>query len=251
MSQTDIIIQARMGSGRLPGKVLRDLVGFPMVYHVVERCRFAKCAANVIVATTTLLEDDAIVGACERFVIPYSRGSSENVLERYYDAARQYKSSVIVRVTADCPLIDPFIIDECVKKFYESEADYISNVSDKDASERTFPRGLDVEVFSFAALEKAYRNATEQYEKEHVTPYIWENKKNEFRIGSSVSASSEYARDYRLTVDYPEDFELMEIIYERFYKSGTIIFVPEVISFLSHNPEIAAININCEQRPVK
>ena len=246
MIQTDIIIQARMGSLRLPGKVLKNLAGFPMLYHVVERCRKARTVRNVIVATTILSEDDAIVDFCGRFHIPYSRGSAENVLERYYDAERQYNFSVIVRITSDCPLIDPLIIDECVKKFYESGGDYISNML-----VRTFPRGLDVEVFSFAALEKAYRNATEPYEKEHVTPYIWENKKKKFRISPPLEASPEYTRDYRLTVDYPEDFMLIEKIYEYFYKTNTIISIPEVIAFLDTHPEIADLNANCQQKSIK
>lgn len=236
-----------MGSGRLPGKILKDLCGFPMLYHVVERCHKAKLAEKVIVATTVEAQDDVTADFCKDRGIDCVRGSESDVLSRYYDAARKFGSSVIVRVTADCPLIDPEIIDLCIQKFEEEKgADYISNIS-----VRTFPRGLDTEVFSFDALERAYKKAKESYEREHVTPYIWENKNGEFKIGESLSASSEYARNYRLTVDYPEDFEVIKKIYEALYKPNTIIDAREAFVFLDHHPEIAEINAYCEQRPVK
>ncbi|MBI1888689.1 MAG: glycosyltransferase family protein [Candidatus Spechtbacteria bacterium] len=244
---THIIIQARMGSGRLPGKILKDLCGFPMLYHVIERCRKSKLAERVILATTVEAQDNSTADFCSNHGIDYMRGSENDVLSRYYETARKFHSSVIVRVTADCPLIDPLIIDSCIQKFKEEkDVDYLSNVS-----VRTFPRGLDVEVFSFNALQRAYKEAKELYEREHVTPYIWENKKREFKIGESVRASSEYARNYRLTVDYPEDFELMKKIYEALYKEGTIIDAREAFVFLNHHPEIARINAHCEQRPVQ
>lgn len=247
MSNVHIIIQARMGSGRVPGKVLKDLSGFPVLYHVVERCRKAQKADDIIVATTTLSGDDVVVDFCKESGISYFRGSEDNVLKRYYDCARHFESCIIVRVCSDCPLIDPFIVDECIKNFYKiPRIDYISNILI-----RTFPRGLDVEVFSFDALERAHNNAQEKYEKEHVTPFIWENKRNEFNVGEPLRASSEYARNYRLTVDYPEDFEFMEKIYGTFYEHGKIISVLDVISFLDSNPDIANINAHCGQKFIK
>lgn len=247
-SSTAIIIQARMGSARLPGKIMKNLMGHEILWHVVTRCFKAKKSDNVIIATTTNVEDDIIEKFCKENSFLYYRGSSDNVLERYYKTAKQFKADIVVRITSDCSLIDPSIIDICVDNFKKYKCDYISNVV---PGERTFPRGLDVEVFSFSALEKAYQNASENYEKEHVTPYIWENKKNEFVIGSIIKAPLEYAKKYRLTVDYPEDFELMEKIYQEFYKKGSIIDVKRVISYLTNHPEIVRINADCRQKELK
>ncbi|MDO8430354.1 MAG: glycosyltransferase family protein [bacterium] len=244
-----IIIQARMGSTRLPGKIMKTLAGKPVLWHTVERCRQSQKADQVIVASTLNLEDDAVEKFCKENKILYYRGSSENVLERYYQAAKRVEADVIVRVTSDCPLIDPFVIDNCIGAFQKSGSDYLGNNIDPEA--HTFPRGLDVEVFSFKSLEKAYRNAMEIYEKEHVTQYIWENKKKEFKIGASVTASPEYARDYRFTVDYKEDFQLMEKIYNEFYKEGEIIDVKKVLLFLDKHLEIVKINAHCEQKKIK
>lgn len=247
MENTHIIIQARIGSGRLPGKILKDLCGFPMLYHVVERCKESKRADKVIVATTTQQEDDVTASFCDEHKVDYARGSENNVLERYHETALKFGSSRIVRVTADCPLIEPSIIDLCIEKFEKEKGmDYLSNIS-----VRTFPRGLDVEVFSFDALERAWKRAKEPYEREHVTPYIWENKNGEFKIGEVLRASPEYARNYRLTVDYPEDFEVVKKIYEALYKPNTIVDAREALAFLDHHPEIARINAYCEQKPVK
>ncbi len=201
----------------------------------------------VAVATTKNREDDAVVELCRSIGVAWYRGSSENVLERYYEAAEEFGADIIVRVTSDCPLIDPVIIDRCIEALQNSGADYVSNV----IPERTFPRGLDVEAFSLFALERAYRQAAEIYEKEHVTPYIWENKKTEFVAGPTIRATSEYARNYRLAVDYPQDFELMEKLYKKFYRPGSLLNVPEILSFLDQNPDWIEINAGCEQKPLK
>ncbi|MDP3935325.1 MAG: glycosyltransferase family protein [Candidatus Giovannonibacteria bacterium] len=243
-----IIIQARMSSTRLPGKIMKNLAGKPMLWHVVTRCLAAKSADKVIVATTVNSEDDVVENFCKENNFLYSRGSLDNVLSRYYETAKKFGADIVVRATSDCPLIDPKIIDLCVEVFQKSGADYISNVV---PGERTFPRGLDVEVFKFSALEKACRLASENYEKEHATPYIWENKKNEFKIGAMIMAAPEYARNYRLTVDYPEDFELIEKIYSKFFVPGKIISIPEALKFLDASPDLLKINAHCEQKPLK
>src|SRR3989338_5071099 len=230
--KTDIIIQARMGSGRLPGKVMKNLCGYPMLYHVVKRARGAVLADDVVVATTVLKQDDVVEKFCAENGIKYFRGREEDVLDRYYSTAKCFDSD---------------IIDECIKKFAEHKGvDYLSNISI-----RTFPRGLDTEVFSFKALEIAHKNAEEKYEREHVTPYIWENKKGEFKIGEPVEASDEYRRDYRLTVDYGEDFQLVAEIYKALYNGSGIINVKDALLFLDKNPEIASINAHCEQIALK
>src|SRR3989344_763144 len=242
-----IIIQARMGSSRLTGKILMNICGKPMLWYVVKRCQQSKLASALIVATPKNKEDDRVEDFCMENHINYFRGSSSNVLKRYYQAAKKYHVDNIVRITADCPLMDPLIIDRCIKVFTKNKYDYISNVNPK----RTYPRGLDVEVFSFKALEKAYKEAKKPYEKEHVTPYIWENKKKQFFIGPAVEAKGIYRRNYRLTVDYPKDLELMQKIYQRFYNINKIVDVKKVISYLDKNPLIAKINSDLVQKSRK
>ena len=233
-----------MGSSRLPGKTLKLLAGKPSLWHVVNRCKASKLADTVIVATTKDKSDNPIEKFCKKYKIPCHRGSVDNVLERYYGAAKKYGSSVIARVTADCPLIDPTIIDRVFKAHKDQKCDYISNVV---PGERTFPRGLDVEVFSFDALEKAHKEAREKMETEHVTPYIWQNKKKEYKLGKIVTAPKHLNRSYRLTVDYPEDFALIDVLYEKF-GNHKIIPTVKAIKFLDEHPEIASINADCEQK---
>ncbi|KKU77987.1 MAG: Acylneuraminate cytidylyltransferase [Parcubacteria group bacterium GW2011_GWA2_47_64] len=223
-----------MNSKRLPGKVLKDLCGKPLLWHVAVRAKKSKLADKVIVATSAEKSDDPIVALCESEGVKCYRGSLDNVLLRYVGAARESKATTIVRVTADCPLIDPDIIDRCITSFETSGADYVSNVHPEP---NTFPRGFDVEVFSLGALEKAEMGAKETYDKEHVTPFILKNKGGEFVIGPTVTASPEYARSYRLCVDYEEDYALMERIYKQFYKEGEHINVPALLTFLDAHPE--------------
>jgi len=239
---TTIIIQARMSSTRLPGKILKNLAGKPMLWHVVNRCRKAKNIDRVILATTTEPGDDAVEKFCRENGVDYYRGSLSDVLDRYYQAAKKYnlkEDDIVVRVTCDCPLIDPAVIDMCINEFRKNKYDYISNVV---PGERTWPRGLDTEVVSFRALEMAHKDADDNYSREHVMPYIWGNKNGKFVVGPMIKAPAEYAKKYRLTVDYPEDFELMEKIYRKFYVPGTIIDTKEVIKFLGDNPELLRIN---------
>lgn len=239
-----IIIQARMASKRLPGKALKTLNGRPALWHIYQRCLDSKFAKRVIVATTTEKEDDRIATFCQKNKIPFYRGSANNVLARFYHAAEKFGSEVIARITGDCPLIDSRTIDRCFLSFIRQKSDYLSNVV---PGERTFPRGLDVEIFSFAALGKAFSEASAKMDKEHVTPYIWQNKKNEYRIGKIVTATKLFRRSYRLTVDYPEDLAVMSIVYEKF--SGRKIIPTELaIKFLDEHPEIASLNRDCEKK---
>lgn len=239
-----IIIQARMGSLRLPGKTLKNLNEKPSLWHVYNRCKESKYVDMVIVATTKDKSDNQIEKFCKQYKIPYFRGSVNNVLSRYYETAKKFKLNTIARITADCPLIDPLTIDRVFQAHTAQKCDYVSNIV---PGKRTFPRGLDVEVFSFTALEKTFNEATEQMEKEHVTPRMWQNKKGEYKIGKIVTAPKRLNRSYRLTVDYPEDFALIDMIYEKFsdYK---IVPTGKAINFLDQHPEIASINTDCEQK---
>lgn len=240
------IIQARMGSTRLPGKVLMDLAGKPMLWHVVDRVKKSKTIDTIIVATSVNPEDDAVVDLCKKEGWLFSRGSSEDVLARYYNAAKEHEADTIVRLTSDCPLIDPKTIDACVGKFLQGKYDFLSNC---EVDSSTFPRGLDVRVISFKALEEANQKARKPFEREHVWPYIPEQA--HFAIGPVLLAGPEYRADYRLTVDYPEDMELMQKIYQNFYIPGAVVDVPSVLTFLKDHPDVANINANCKQKYFK
>lgn len=236
-----IIIQARVGSRRLAGKVLKKLAGKEMLWHVVKRCQKAKQAQQVIVATSTSASDDLIYKFCKKQGFQVYRGSLNNVLNRYYKTAEYYKLDVIARVTADCPLIDPGIIDSTIRLYLKSKCNYASNILN-----RNFPRGLDCEVFSSAALKKANKKAASQEEKEHVTPHIINHNK---KIAYPVS--KEYIGKFRLTVDEANDYKLLRHIYDKFYKKNSIIDVKKVIGYLKKNPKIANINKNVKMVALK
>ncbi len=226
------IVQARMGSTRLPGKVLAEIQGHPMLWYVVERTRAAETVNEVVVATTTELADDPIVTFCREHGVACFRGSEQDVLDRYYQAALRYEADAVVRVTADCPLIDPEIIDKTVRAFLREGADYASN-----CVERTFPRGLDTEIFAFQVLDAAWRDACRPYERAHVTPYIYENP-GRFKI-LSVVGDEDYSA-YRWTVDTSEDLVLVRALYARF--TGKTFRWSDGIRILRHEPALAEIN---------
>lgn len=238
-----IIIQARMSSSRLPGKVMLKLKGHEVLWHVVERCRQSK-ANRVIVATSIDPNDDAIVSFCKKNHIDVFRGSLNNVLERYYQCAKKYKLDSIVRITSDCPLIDPLIINKAIAEFKKGDWDY---VSDEEANQSEFPLGLCVEIFSFESFKKVRAEAKAVHEQEHVTPRYYENK-NEFQVAPRLKAPPEYRVPYRLTLDYPEDFEMMGKIYDALYRPNTIIDLKGVFDFLKKNPKIASINQHAVQK---
>lgn len=207
------IIQARMGSTRLPEKVLLKIAGYPMLEHVVNRTKMAASLDSVVVATSTEPQDDAIANYCDETSVTCFRGSESDVLDRYYEGARAVGADTIVRITADCPLIAPEVIDRVVRRYRESSADYATNIL-----YYTYPDGLDVEVFSYGALERAWESAKTNYEREHVTPYIQEcDEFNCLNVENLVDLSeySFYDEDQvlRWTVDYPSDIEFVRDIY--------------------------------------
>lgn len=207
--RTVAIIQARMGSSRLPGKILRPMAGVPMLAHVVNRARQAATLDDVVLATTTEPADDVVEALCAARGWPCFRGSQDDVLDRYYQAARCFRADVVVRLTGDCPLIDPELIDQVVSTFRKHRPDYASNV----LPPRTYPRGLDTEVFSFAALECAWREDGNPAWREHVTPYLHQSP-DRFRL-LRVPADDDYSH-HRWTVDTAEDYALAVRIHEAF-----------------------------------
>jgi spore coat polysaccharide biosynthesis protein SpsF len=237
------IIQARMGSTRLPGKVLLDLAGEPMLVRVVNRTRRAQTLDEVVVATTVQPADEAIVRLCAERGWPCSRGSEDDVLDRYYQAAVVHQADVVVRITSDCPLIEPEIMDQVVQEFLDLQPriDYACNVLPR----RTFPRGLDTEVMRFDVLEQAWREDPNPAWREHVTPYIQRNP-DLFRI-HGVSNKVDYSH-MRWTVDTPEDLAFVRRIYNHFGHDR--FFWREVLAVLEAHPEWLEINQQVKQKVV-
>lgn len=239
------IVQARMGSTRLPGKVMMELCGRPVIEHVVERLNKSLHTDMIVMATTTLPQDNVIAAEAQRMKVTIFRGSEEDVLSRYYLAAKENHLDVIVRVTSDCPLIDPYMIDDLIERFTEGAYDLVTNVN-IDVSQRTFPRGLDAEVFSFRILEEAYRCATEKYQREHVTPYIYEHGQTLYFHKNDVNYSK-----YRWTLDTEEDFLLIQAVYQRLYHGQHDFYFYDILKLFDRSPELADMNAHIEQKIIK
>jgi glutamate-1-semialdehyde aminotransferase/spore coat polysaccharide biosynthesis protein SpsF (cytidylyltransferase family) len=226
------LIQARMGSSRFPGKVLEDLAGRPMLWQVVSRVRRARRVDKVVVATTDRAVDDPIARFCEREGIATFRGSESDVLDRFYQAAKANHADVVVRITADCPLVDPAVIDRVVERFQRGDCDYACNII-----RYTYPDGLDTEVFSFAALEQAWRDAAKAAAREHVTPYL---RTARFRTANVESEIPVSPAQYRWTVDHPADLEFVRRVYAAFSDHEAFGF-SEVFDLLKERPDLATI----------
>ena len=232
MKKTAIIIQARMGSTRLPGKIMKKILNKPMIEYLIERASKSKMIDDIIVATSDTKENKELIDFLKAKSVKYFIGDENDVLSRYYYTAKKFNIDNIIRVTADCPLIDATIIDDTVKKYYKDKVDYASNIFP-----RSFPKGLDTEIFSFNSIEKAFNEANSLYDREHVTPYIRESGK--FDI-SNIS----YEKDYsylRLTVDWEEDFKLISKIFNQF-KPNIFFNWLDVVDELFKNPELIEIN---------
>jgi spore coat polysaccharide biosynthesis protein SpsF len=237
---TAVIIQARMTSSRLPGKVLRQILGRPMLSFQIERLRRAHGFDRLVVATTTNRSDDVIAAFCRAEGLDCFRGSEHDVLARYYEAALESAASVIVRVTSDCPLLDPDVVETVISRFRGFDGcDYASNML-----EPTFPYGMAVEVMSFAALSQAHSHARDPVEREHVTPYIY-RRPSQFRI-ASVEMSPNRS-EHRWTVDTPEDFELVSLILEALYPSNPDFRMADVVALLDTHPEWRELNRQVRQ----
>ena len=239
------IIQGRMASSRLPGKVLEDIHGSPMLAWVINRARLAHSLDEVVIATTVDPGDDPIQTFCEAHGFSVFRGDSFDVLDRYYQAAVRFKADVIVRLTADCPLIDPGLIDDTVAAFFKAEADFAANRL-PPPWKRTFPIGLDLEVCSFQALQRAWNEADLTYQREHVMPYLYEEE-GRFRV-HVVNHDPDYGH-YRWTVDTPEDLVLIREIIERL--EGRVNFTwKDVLALQQEAPELFMVNAAVKHKTV-
>ena len=232
------IIQARMGATRLPGKVLKKIGPFGLLEFQINRVKKAKNVENIIVATTTKSIDDDIENFCHERGIKCYRGSENDVLSRYYECAKIHNIKTIVRLTADCPLIDPIIIDKVIDMFLQDNVDYSANTVPPETS--FWPDGSDVEVFSYKALQRAFKESTKTEDREHVTFFFWKDKSNGFKT-SQLSNSQDWSK-FRFTVDYKEDYEVINLLYKEIEERKIFGNTDEIIEILKDRPDIQIIN---------
>lgn len=228
------IIQARMGSTRLPSKVFLDLAGRPVLAHVIERMRRSRLTSELIVATSIAAEDLAIVGLCAEMGMRVYCGDERDPLERYYQAARLYGADHIVRIKGDCPAVDPAIVDQAIGLHLQTGADYTGNTV-----VRTYPVGQDVEILSRETLEHVWRNAGLRSEREHITLYV---PKHPELLRISHLKQAENLSSRRWTIDYPEDYQLLKRIFGELYPGNPVFGMQEILDFLAGHPELEQIN---------
>ena len=262
------VIQGRMSSSRLPGKILADIAGQPMLQRVFIRTSRSATVTETIFATTTDPSDDPVAEYCNFSGIRLTRGSLFDVLDRYYQAAQGAKADVVVRITADCPVIDPALIDDVVKTVISEQPSVNSEQFDFACNrlpppfQRTYPIGLDVEVCTFAALEKAWSESTETFHREHVMSYLYEGVKlitdnRSLQTGVSprgfnialLHHTTDFG-DYRWTVDTPEDLEFMRQIYSRFDGRDDFTW-KEVLDLVHNEPKLMEINAGVQHKTLK
>ncbi|HOT27360.1 MAG TPA: glycosyltransferase family protein [Candidatus Ozemobacteraceae bacterium] len=232
--ETQAVIQARMGSSRLPGKILLDLQGMTVLGHVVRRTRAVSRIARVVVATTTQPEDDAVESWCKTAGVPCFRGSAMDVLERFAKCVTVWPCRRVVRITADCPLIDPGVVDDVIAMHETGAFDYVSNLHPP-----TFPHGLDVEALSTQLLKRVAEEATLPSHREHVTLFIRENR-DHFKFGN-VTFGRDASR-FRVTLDRPEDYEFLKALLALIPPATELPSLYEMLRLLEAHPEIVAIN---------
>jgi spore coat polysaccharide biosynthesis protein SpsF len=242
MMKTVIIVQARMGSGRLPGKVLRPVCGKPMLAHVLERVRACRAAHQVAVATSRHALDAVIADWAQSFGVHCYQGSEEDLVERYYETARTLEADAVVRITADCPFIDPGVVDRVIRAFQEANPtpDYAANVL-----QRTWPRGLDVDVFSRSLIEQLAQDAATGPEREHLDLHVL-NHPGQFSV-LSIHGAQQHA-DKRWTVDTAEDLSLVRHVYEALYPKLGLFRWRDVMELLKRRPDWEALNHHVQQR---
>jgi spore coat polysaccharide biosynthesis protein SpsF len=246
MADVVAIVQARLGSSRLPGKVLLPLCGVPVLEHVVQRLRTVSLVDRVVVATSRLASDDELADFASRLPgVGVSRGSESDVLDRYLQAAREFEAQTVIRITSDCPLLSPAITAKTVEAFLERapNIDYVSN-----SLERTYPRGFDTEVFSLETLQRAHAAATDPAEREHVTLHVY-RRPSEFRLHGVVERERPDP-SLRLTIDTPEDYEMLSRIAATLYPEDPLFDWEKIRVFLAEHPEVREINAMIEQKKV-
>jgi spore coat polysaccharide biosynthesis protein SpsF len=240
--KTALIVQARMGSSRLPGKVMLRVLGKTLIEYQVERLSRCSEVDELIIATTVQDLDDPIADLCKKLGVHVYRGSVEDVLSRYYEAAKISQANLVVRCNSDCPLIDHRVVDGVIRHFKEGfpAYDYASNILMP-----TYPTGMHTEVFTFQALKKAFNASVSPEEREHVTPFVYRNPKM-FNL-SNVKIDQDLSK-IRLTIDYQEDYEVIKKVIEGLYPKNHDFNMWDIINFLNNNPEISKVNSHFEKK---
>jgi len=231
------IIQARMGSKRLPGKVLKKVDDQPLLKYMVERVRKSLLIDKVVIATTTLKQDDIIMEFCDQFKVEHFRGNINDLVSRYFECATKYSATTIVRLTSDCPLIDPIVIDEVITLFKKNCVDYASNTNPPKTN--SYPAGTDVSVFRYKALSEINTTCTNPYDREHITFCFFYQDAGYKTI--QLLNDKDYSM-YRFTVDYSEDLEVVEYLLKEIKKKRCFGYVDEIISLIDSNEYIKTVN---------
>jgi spore coat polysaccharide biosynthesis protein SpsF len=229
------IIQARMNSTRLPNKVLKDICGKPMLWHIYNRLCYADMVEQIVISTSVEESSIPIIEFAKQYKIPYFAGSEEDLLDRWYQTAKKFKASAIVRVTADCPLVCPDLVDWLIWNYQTHEVDFVSNARPK----ATYPHGLDIEIFKFKALERAWKEIKDPLMREWGSANFFEHpdKYRTFNLTNDIDL-----HNMRWTVDYPEDLEFVREVYKRLYKEDGVFLMSDILEVLRKNPNLAKIN---------
>jgi spore coat polysaccharide biosynthesis protein SpsF len=237
------IIQARMASTRLPGKVLRPIIGHPMLWHVARRLKWVTEIREVVVATSDQSSDEPIRVFCRENQMACFAGSEQDVLDRFYQAALEHSADPVLRITADCPFVDPEIVSHLLKTYQAGQYDHFGVATGAGAifeKNGRFPDGLDAECIRFSALTRAWKEAVETTDREHVTPYLW-RVPGRFRAGSLKNEGRDLSH-IRWTVDTEEDFRLVTLVYEALYREDRPFLMEDILSFVSTHPDLGEIN---------
>jgi spore coat polysaccharide biosynthesis protein SpsF len=233
------VIQARMGSSRLPNKVVMSLAGKPLLIRMVERVKLSSLCGTVVVATTNEEKDNCIYDLCKSEGIDVFRGHPKDLLHRHYRLALKYDADVVIKIPSDCPLIDPGVVTKTISHYLNNsdKYDYVSNLHPA-----TYPDGNDVEVMSISALKEAWENASRDFEREHTTPYIWENPEK-FRIGNVIwETGLDYSMTHRWTIDYEEDYVFIKKVYDELYVNKPDFTLYDILYLLNEKSFIQEIN---------
>lgn len=233
------VIQARTGSSRSPNKILLPLANKPLLYRMFERVAASKMCGTIVIATTTDKSDDVVENLCNKFNMICFRGHPTDLLDRHYQAAKLFSADAVVKIPSDCPLIDKSVIDKVLNYYMENlnYFDYVSNLHPP-----TYPDGNDVEIMSFKALSDAWENANRELEREHTTPYFWENP-DKFRIGNVIwETGLDYSMSHRFTIDYEKDYNFIKQVYDELYSVNPIFTLNDILDLLDRKPEIKKIN---------
>lgn len=233
------IIQARTGSSRLANKIFLTLTGKPLLYRMFERVAASRLKGTIVIATTTDSSDNKVESFCKDHQLKYFRGHQTDLLDRHYQAAKMFSADAVIKIPSDCPLIDAKVIDKVIQFYLDNidNYDYVSNLHPA-----SYPDGNDVEIMSFDTLENAWINAKKNFEREHTTPYIWENLDN-FRIGNVLwETGKDYSMTHRFTIDYKEDYDFIKKVYDELYYENPKFGLDDILNLLERKPEIKKIN---------